>query len=85
MKKKVTASSLYNFKKCSHRPYLDMNGAPSLKSKIHPLVQMLWDAGVQHEADVINYLKNKYPNKSFVEIDPAQPVNQDLLERRRSR
>lgn len=74
----LTATGLYNYKKCSHRPYLDYNGDTSQKVTIHPLVKLLWEAGVQYESKVIESLKKRHPDKTFAEIDPKQPLNAEL-------
>ena len=68
MKKHLTATDLFNYAKCSHRPYMDIHGDQSLKVEIHPLVKLLWESGVQYEAKVIESLKKDNPDKSFAEI-----------------
>ena len=78
MKKHITATDLYNYKKCPHRPYLDYNGNAADKVEIHPLIKLLWDAGVQYEDKVIESFKKDHPDKSFVEINKDLPLSQDL-------
>ncbi|MFH1652502.1 MAG: TM0106 family RecB-like putative nuclease [Pseudomonadota bacterium] len=77
-KKTITATDLYNFKKCRYRPFMDFNGDPKLKIEIHPLVKLLWDAGVQYEAKVIETIKKENPEKSFVAISPDKPLSDEL-------
>lgn len=78
MKKVITASDLYNFKKCAYRPFMDYNGDPSLKVEVHPLVKLLWNSGVQYEAKVIESYKRDRSEKSFRSIDPDSPASTAL-------
>lgn len=52
---------------------MDYNGDQALKTEIHPLVKLLWDAGVQYEDKVIASIKNKNSDKSFIEISSDSP------------
>lgn len=81
MKKYITASDLYNFKKCQYRPFMDFNGEPAEKIEIHPLVKLLWEAGVQYEHKVIESLKKENPDKTFCEIGPTTPISESLAEK----
>jgi len=76
----ITASDLYNYKKCRLRPFLDLNGDHTQRVDVHPLIELLWEAGVQYEAQVLEYLKDKHSDKVFVSIDPNSPVSAVLIE-----
>lgn len=78
MKKYITASDLYNFKKCAYRPFMDFNGEQAEAIVIHPLVKLLWDAGVQYESKVIEALKQDLQGKTFCTIDPDSPLSEEL-------
>ena len=78
MKKHITASDLYNFKKCQYRPFMDFNGEQAEAIVIHPLVKLLWDAGVQYENKVIEALKQDLQGKTFYTIDPESPLSEEL-------
>ena len=79
-KKWITASDLYNFKKCRYRPFMDYNGDPSEKIEIHPLVRLLWEAGVQYETKVVESFKAEHSAKTCVEIAPGEPASVELAE-----
>lgn len=79
MKFHLTATDLFNYAKCSHRPYMDFHGDQSLKVEIHPLVKLLWESGVQYEAKVIESLKKDNPDKTFAEIAPNEPLSEELF------
>lgn len=74
----ITATDLYNFKKCAYRPYMDYNGDPSIKVEIHPLVKLLWESGVQYEAKVIESYRRDHPYQSFCAISPEEPASEKL-------
>ncbi|MFH1829893.1 MAG: TM0106 family RecB-like putative nuclease [Pseudomonadota bacterium] len=80
MKKYITATDLYNFKKCPYRPYMDYNGDSSLKVEIHPLVKLLWESGVQYEAKVIESFKRDHPDQPFQAISPESPASEKLAQ-----
>lgn len=71
-KNHITATDLYNFKKCAYRPFMDYNGDPSLKIEIHPLVKLLWESGVQYEAKVIDAYRKDHPELTFRSFADAQ-------------
>jgi uncharacterized protein len=64
----ITATDLFNYAKCPHRPFMDYYGDPSQKVTIHPLVKLLWESGVQYEAKIIASLKGQHPDKTFCAI-----------------
>ncbi len=75
----LTATDLFNYAKCSHRPFMDFHGDQSLKIEIHPLVKLLWESGVQYETKVIESLKKDNSDKSFAEIAPNEPLSEELF------
>ncbi len=75
----LTASDLFNYAKCSQRPFQDLHADPNLKVEIHPLVKLLWESGVQYEAKVIASLKKDNPDKSFAEISSDKPLSEELI------
>ena len=79
MKSHLTATDLFNYAKCQHRPYMDFYGDQSFKVEIHPLVKLLWESGVQYEAKVIESLKAQNPDKKFVEIGIGVPLSHKLF------
>lgn len=78
MKKYITASDLYNFKKCQYRPFMDFNGNQTEAVVVHPLVKLLWDAGVQYENKVIEALKQDLQGKTFCTLSPDSPLSEEL-------
>src|SRR6266436_2710893 len=77
----ITASDLYNFKRCPYRPYLDRNGNPEDKTETHPLIELLWEAGVQYERKVMEMLRHENEELTFVSIDPDSPASEDLAQK----
>lgn len=50
MKQYITASKLYDYIMCPHRPWRDVYGPQDEKNpEPNPFVQMLWEKGIQHE------------------------------------
>lgn len=76
----LTATDLYNFKKCAYRPFMDYNGDSAQKVEVHPLVKLLWESGVQYEAKVLESYQRDHPNQSFRAIHPEQPVSETLVD-----
>lgn len=79
LRKNITASDLFNFDKCSYKPFIDRHGDPSKKIEVPPLLKLLWDGGVQHEANIISDLRKK-ENLSLLEINPESPASKELFE-----
>lgn len=53
----ITASKLYDYIQCPHRVWRDAFGPEEEKIKeTNPFVQLLWDRGISHEAEVVNKL-----------------------------
>jgi len=80
MRHYITATDLYNFKKCAYRPFMDFNGDPALKVEVHPLVKLLWESGVQYEAKVIESYQRDHTDKSFRSISPGQSASPALAQ-----
>jgi len=50
----ITASKLYDYLQCQHRPWRDIWGPQDEKIKeTNPFVEMLWQKGIKHEKEVI--------------------------------
>ncbi len=50
----ITSSQLYNYYQCPHKVWMDENGPKDQEiQETNPFVQLLWDKGVQHEANII--------------------------------
>lgn len=55
----ITASKLYDFLQCNHRPWRDAYGPQEEKNKdVNAFVQMLWDNGVKYEKKVLTEFRN---------------------------
>lgn len=53
----LSASILYNYLQCPHRPWRDLYGPQDEKAtENNPFVQLLWERGVLHEENVIKTL-----------------------------
>lgn len=51
--KMISASQLYDFVQCLHRIALDVFGDQSQRDEPNPFVQVLWEQGVDHEANIV--------------------------------
>ena len=49
----ISASQLYDFVQCPHRVALDQFGDKSRRDEPNSFVQLLWEQGVDHEANII--------------------------------
>lgn len=49
----ISASQLYDFVQCPHRVALDAFGDQSLRDDPNSFVQLLWEQGVAHEANIV--------------------------------
>lgn len=49
----IAASQLYDYVQCPHRVYLDAFGDPLRRDEPNAFVQLLWDQGVDHEAQIV--------------------------------
>jgi uncharacterized protein len=53
----ITASSLYDYLKCPHKVWRDVNGPQEEKiQETNPFVELLWKKGVKHEERVVSEL-----------------------------
>jgi len=53
----ITASKLYNYMRCRHRPWRDIWGPQDEKiQETNPFVKMLWEKGIQYEKKVIQQI-----------------------------
>lgn len=66
----VTASMLYNYVKCEHRPWMDLYGDPALRDDASPFVQLLWRRGRAHEDAEIGKLAGTHI--AFADAAPAE-------------
>jgi len=61
--KRITASKLYDYIQCPHRVWRDIYGPQEEKIKDpSPFVELLWERGVVHEADVVSQLGQPFVN-----------------------
>ncbi len=57
MAQEVTASILYDYLQCPHKVWRDAHGPQEEKIKeTNPFVQLLWERGIAHEAQVVQQL-----------------------------
>ena len=49
----IEASQLYDYVQCPHRVYLDAFGDPSRRDEPNAFVQLLWEQGIDYEAQII--------------------------------
>lgn len=52
----ITASQLYDYIQCPHRVYLDVFGDPARRDEPNAFVQLLWDQGIDYEAQIVGTL-----------------------------
>lgn len=52
----ISASQLYNYTHCPHRVALDLYGDTSERDEPNAFVQLLWEQGVTHEAQIVETL-----------------------------
>ena len=76
----ITASQVHDFKKCRFKPYLDRNGDTSLRKKIHPLLKLLWDKGIQYEKECVDSARKRFPDKTFVSIGANERASKGLAD-----
>jgi predicted RecB family nuclease len=63
---KITASKLYDYLQCPHRPWRDVHGPQEEKSQeINAFIQLLWERGVAHEEKVIGRIGEFVNIKEF--------------------
>lgn len=49
----ISATQLYDQVQCPHRVFLDVFGSPADKDEPNAFVEMLWEQGVTHEANIV--------------------------------
>lgn len=49
----ISATQLYNHVQCPHRVFLDVFGNPAEKDDPNAFVELLWEQGVVHEANIV--------------------------------
>jgi len=49
----ITASQLYAYVQCPHRVYLDAFGDQTCRDEPNAFVELLWEQGVEHEAQIV--------------------------------
>lgn len=72
MPPKITPSMLYDYVTCPHRLVKDLFEDPALRDPVSPFVQMLWESGNLHEADVVQDLEIPFLNLSTLTGDERE-------------
>lgn len=76
----ITAQDLYNYTKCKHRVYLDAKADPSERGEVSVFVQMLWEMGLQTEAEYLDTLgAQEYENLASLSLDEAAIRTGELM------
>ncbi|MFC1586195.1 TM0106 family RecB-like putative nuclease [Fibrobacterota bacterium] len=79
---KITASVLYDYLQCAHRPWRDIYGPKEeLVEADNAFLKLLWERGVQHEQDVISGL-GTFLDLSGGSLDERKLRTLKALERR---
>jgi predicted RecB family nuclease len=74
-KRTISATQLYDYVQCPHRLALDVFGDTSLRDKVNPFVQLLWEQGLAHEAEIVASL----PSISNIRHLSAKDREQETL------
>ena len=78
---KITAQDFYNYTKCKHRVYLDSNGNLDEKEEVSSFVEMLWEMGLQNEADYLQTLGDlSFENLETLSISVAANRTLELMQ-----
>lgn len=56
MSVRIHAGQFYDYERCKHRVFLDVHGDPHRKGPDSVFLSLLWERGIQHEAQVISRL-----------------------------
>lgn len=64
----ITGSMLHDLVRCDHRVLLDLHGDEGSRNKTNEFVEMLWEGGVEHEAETRSL------NRSTANSAPAEGV-----------
>ncbi|MCH7695837.1 MAG: hypothetical protein IIB73_06000 [Proteobacteria bacterium] len=68
----ITSQDLYNYTKCKHRVYLDTNGDPAKRDEVSSFMKLLWEMGLQTEAEYIGSLGDmEYENLETYSLEEA--------------
>jgi len=70
----ISASMLYNYIECPHRPAMDKFGDQSKMDEVSPFVEMLWERGAVHEQMVVDGLKHKVDD--FVDLSSVSDMDE---------
>jgi len=77
----ITASMLYDLIACPHRVEMDMRGDPLRRDSVSPFVQLLWERGSAHEAEVIAGLAVPFLDLSGFAGDEKERLTIEALRR----
>ena len=77
---RITATMLYNFVQCPHRPTMDMFCNPAERDEINPFIQLLWEKGHAHEAEIIGGLNLPIVNLSGKSGDEKERLTSEAME-----
>jgi len=78
----ITAAMLYDFVQCPHRVTMDLFGDISLRDKVNPFVQLLWDKGSLYEREVINELKIEFTDLSQYALEEKEQKTTEAMDRK---
>jgi hypothetical protein len=73
---------LYNLVQCPHRVTMDLFADPTLKDKVSPFVQLLWERGSLYEEEVIEGLSLPFIDLSPYAGDEKERQTLDAMNRR---
>ncbi|MCA9396395.1 MAG: PD-(D/E)XK nuclease family protein, partial [Candidatus Omnitrophica bacterium] len=82
MSRQITASMLYDLVQCEKRVELDNSGDPSLRDKINPFIQMLWDRGALFEKETIQQLEMPFEDLSAYSLDIKEQKTYEAMDRK---
>lgn len=79
----ITPSLLYDYLQCPHKVWRDVHGPKhELADEENPFLQLLWERGVQHEADIIANFGYAFVDCSGgTEAERIAQTNQSLADR----
>lgn len=52
----ISATQLYDYVQCSHRVFMDVYGDAGKRDATSPFVELLWEQGLSHEAEIVAQL-----------------------------
>lgn len=77
----ITASTLYNLVVCPHRVHMDIHADPAHRDPASRFMQLLWEKGALHEADVITRLEMPFANFSDYDHEEREQLTLDAMRR----